>query len=343
MAGRIKMRAAEKDGGVEIKLLMRHIMETGQRKDAQGNVIPAHHITLMEIAVNGTVKIRSQMGPAVSKDPYVHLFVPGAKKGDMIKISWVDNKGDKEELEEADNKTKEELEKYRKLIEDSNPTEFLIADGEELWKKPAGPKKQSLEKCDLGKGPGVLQGAYAELPRYFKDANRVMDVEARLVYCKETLQGMSAKEATANWSKKGSDHEKLVAFIASKSAGMEINIPMTDEQEKIIYNVGERLFYHRSGPQDFGCVTCHGEAGKRIRLTDLPQLNTVKGAQESMQSWPAYRVSQDSVWTMERRLIDCVRQMRWPEPEYGSDIIIALQSYMMRNANGVALKPGIKR
>jgi sulfur-oxidizing protein SoxA len=63
-----------------------------------------------------------------------------------------------------------------------------------------------------------------------------------------------------------------------------------------------------------------------------------------MAQWPAYRVSQGVVWTMERRLIDCIRQMRWPEPDFGSDVVIALQVYMQHNASGVMLEaPGIKR
>ncbi len=63
----------------------------------------------------------------------------------------------------------DKIEQYREMISDGNPAEFDEMRGEELWKKPAGPKNASLEKCNLGKGPGVVKGAYAELPRYFKD------------------------------------------------------------------------------------------------------------------------------------------------------------------------------
>ena len=57
-----------------------------------------------------------------------------------------------------------------------------------------GPKNASLEQCDLGKGPGKVEGAFAELPRYFKDADRVLDLESRLVWCMETLQGFARAE-----------------------------------------------------------------------------------------------------------------------------------------------------
>ncbi|MCC2100024.1 MAG: sulfur oxidation c-type cytochrome SoxA, partial [Hyphomicrobiales bacterium] len=75
---------------------------------------------------------------------------------------------------EAD-KSIEGIEKYREALKDGNPAELFEASGEELWKKPAGPKNVSLEKCDLGLGAGVVAGAYAQLPRYFKDTDKVQD------------------------------------------------------------------------------------------------------------------------------------------------------------------------
>ena len=58
-----------------------------------------------------------------------------------------------------------------------------------------GPKNVSLEQCDLGKGPGKVDGAFAELPRYFADADRVMDVETRILWCMEKLQGFNAADS----------------------------------------------------------------------------------------------------------------------------------------------------
>ena len=63
----------------------------------------------------------------------------------------------------------DEIAKYREMIADGNPSELYEAAGEDLWKTKMGPKNATLEKCDLGKGPGVVKGASAELPRYFKD------------------------------------------------------------------------------------------------------------------------------------------------------------------------------
>src|SRR5215471_5082624 len=82
---------------------------------------------------------------------------------------------------------KKEIERYQRMIAEGSPVELFELDGEALWKKPQGPNNVSLQKCDLGRGPGVLKGAYARLPRYFKDADRVMDLETRLLYCMTTL------------------------------------------------------------------------------------------------------------------------------------------------------------
>src|SRR3546814_19883571 len=64
--------------------------------------------------------------------------------------------------------------------------------GKELWHEKRGTKNVSLEKCDLGMGPGVIKDAYAHMPRYVKDTDRVMDLESRLLYCMDHLQGLDA-------------------------------------------------------------------------------------------------------------------------------------------------------
>jgi sulfur-oxidizing protein SoxA len=64
------------------------------------------------------------------------------------------------------------IEEYRAMLQDGNPADLFEAKGEDLWKQKRGPKNASLEKCDLGKGPGVVKGAFVELPRYFADTGQ---------------------------------------------------------------------------------------------------------------------------------------------------------------------------
>jgi len=91
----MKIRAAAKGDGADIKILMSHPMETGQRKDPQtGDVVPAHFIKTVEASVGGNVVLRSQWGAGIAKNPYLAFRVKGAKSGDSLTVTWVDNIGE---------------------------------------------------------------------------------------------------------------------------------------------------------------------------------------------------------------------------------------------------------
>ncbi|MEO8753818.1 MAG: sulfur oxidation c-type cytochrome SoxA [Casimicrobiaceae bacterium] len=241
----------------------------------------------------------------------------------------------------------DEIAKYRAALQDGNPAELWEARGEGLWKAPRGPGKVSLEKCDLGLGPGVVKGAYTQLPRYFADADRVMDLETRLVWCMVKQQGYTEADAKKNpFGGPGSkaDMEALVAYVTAESRGIKMAVAGTHPKEQEAYRLGEKMFYFRGGSHDFACATCHGEDGKRIRLQDLPNLTTKAGAQKAYTTWPAYRVSQGELRTFQWRLNDCFRQQRFPELEFASEASIALTMFLAQNANGAAFDaPAIKR
>ena len=236
---------------------------------------------------------------------------------------------------------------YQRMAAESAPIELYEAAGEEVWQKKQGPKNVSLERCDLGQGPGVVKGAYVGLPRYFADADRVMDLETRLLYCMTTLQGRSREEATKRVfgnADTPSEMELLSAYIAGQSHGMPMRPGKDHAQEKAAYELGEKLFFHRAGPWDFSCALCHGQEGVRIRMSELPVLSQPKYARPLMATWPAYRVSTSSFVTLQWRMNDCYRQMRMPEPIFGSEVPVALITYMTVKAEGVPYRgPAIKR
>ena len=235
---------------------------------------------------------------------------------------------------------------YRAMLADGNPAELFEARGEDLWKKKRGPKNASLEQCDLGKGPGVVKGAFVELPRWFADTGKVQDLESRLLTCMETLQGLDAKAIAATPFGKGEQvgMEGLTAWISAESKGMRFNLPQHHTQEKVTYELGKRTFFYRAGPYDFSCASCHAQAGKRIRLQDLPELTKNPGDGVGFAAWPAYRVSSGEMWSMQRRLNDCYRQQRFPYPGYASDVTVALGVYMGVNAKGAqSVAPALKR
>ncbi|MBE0620269.1 MAG: sulfur oxidation c-type cytochrome SoxA [Burkholderiales bacterium] len=240
-----------------------------------------------------------------------------------------------------------EFEKFRDIMEEASPAELFEAKGEELWKAKRGPKNASLEKCDLGLGPGVLKGAYVKMPRYFADTDQVMDAERRIVYCMVTLQGFKeadlAKKPFSSASKTP-DPVSLVTYVAGQSRGMKIAVPQKHPKERDAYNTGEEIFNYRAGPWDFSCATCHGADNLRIRTQDLPNLSSKEGAIAAFQGWPGYRMTGGLMHTLQWRLNDCFRQQRFPEPGYVSETLSDLLTYMGVNANGHVYKgPGIKR
>ena len=95
MADPMRIRAQAAGDKVTVRVLMSHEMETGQRKDSAGKVIPAWFIQEVTAQHNGKVVLSAQWGPSVAKNPFLQFDVKGAKAGDKISISWADNKGEK--------------------------------------------------------------------------------------------------------------------------------------------------------------------------------------------------------------------------------------------------------
>ena len=95
MADPMRIRAKAEGNVATVRVLMSHEMETGQRKDSSGKVIPAWFIQEVTVALNGATVMTAEWGPSVSKNPFMQMAVKGAKAGDKISISWTDNKGDK--------------------------------------------------------------------------------------------------------------------------------------------------------------------------------------------------------------------------------------------------------
>jgi L-cysteine S-thiosulfotransferase len=247
---------------------------------------------------------------------------------------------------QAQKSAAEGIAEYRAALQDGNPADLFEAKGEDLWKQKRGPKAVSLEKCDLGKGPGVVKGAFVELPRYFADTDKVQDLETRLVTCMETLQGFNGAEIAKTAFGRGemANVTALATYVAAESKGMAFNLPQAHTKEKLAFEVGKRLFFQRGGSHDFSCASCHGEDGKRIRLQDLPNLTKNPGDGVGFAAWPAYRVSNGQMWGMQLRLNDCYRQQRFPYPGFGSDALSAVSVYLGVNAKGAkSAVPTIKR
>ena len=253
---------------------------------------------------------------------------------------------------EQDAATERGLEQYRRMLKADpwdNPA-LLDADrGEALWAAKKGPQKVSLaETCDLGKGIGKVEGAFAEMPRYFEDADRVQDTETRILWRMERFQAFDSAAFRKNPHPGGGapvkDIGAIATFISNKSSGMKLAPKADHPKEKEAIALGEALFFRRQGPFDFSCATCHAESGKRIRLQPLPFLSEPKEAKQVVGEWPAYRVSSTHVMTMQHRLLDCYWQMRLHRLDFASDVSVALSAYLYDRArDGEVAAPGLKR
>ena len=101
MSGPMKIRVTSKDGIADIRVLMSHPMETGQRKDAGGKVIPLHFIQNVTVKLNGKTVVEGQISQAVSRNPVFSFRVKGGKSGDKVEVSWLDNQGESNKIETA--------------------------------------------------------------------------------------------------------------------------------------------------------------------------------------------------------------------------------------------------
>ena len=101
MPGPMKMRATLGQGFTDIRVLMTHPMETGQRKDSEGKIVPMHFIQNLTVKVNGKPVVEAQTSQAISRNPVFSFRLKGGAKGDKIEVSWVDNEGESNRTEVA--------------------------------------------------------------------------------------------------------------------------------------------------------------------------------------------------------------------------------------------------
>ncbi|WP_130538006.1 sulfur oxidation c-type cytochrome SoxA [Thiomicrorhabdus indica] len=245
---------------------------------------------------------------------------------------------------------------YRDSLADGNPGEFWVDDGEELFFQKNGPKNASLEKCDFGLGPGVLEGAYAQLPRYFADTDKVETLESRLMTCMKTLQGLNDQDIedhylqihylnAAEEDSRVSPLSQLATFVASKSNGLKFQISLEHPKEKHSYELGKKTFWHRMGSMDLSCAHCHAAPGRILRGVELPIMTNPERAGKVMGAFPAYVNKDGNVRTQWWRNQRCILAMRLPWLKTGSEIDAALILYQVKKASQSEEKisvPGIK-
>lgn len=238
-----------------------------------------------------------------------------------------------------------QVQEFNKLMaEGINPGEIWAEMGKEAF------KKYNLDKCDFGLGPGKIEGALAQLPRYFPDAGKVMDLETRIGWCLQKYANMKPEEVKKFvmqcWGKSQcmGEYDAIVMYISMASNGQPIKVNLKDPHVKRMYEIGKRIFYARVGPWDFNCATCHaGTKVSTIRATVLWSMDRGEVG-KAVSIFPKYLVRWYQPMTMHYRYAECMRQMRWPTFEPHSDLGVALSTFLYGSANGTPIKvPGIGR
>jgi sulfur-oxidizing protein SoxZ len=97
----MKMRATWANGFTDIRVLMTHPMETGQRKDPEGNLVPMHFIQTVSVQLNGKTVVDCQLSQGVSRNPVFSFRIKGGARGDKVSVAWQDNKGDSNSIDAA--------------------------------------------------------------------------------------------------------------------------------------------------------------------------------------------------------------------------------------------------
>lgn len=227
---------------------------------------------------------------------------------------------------------REEAKRQKQLLLETSgilPTELVVEQGKELFQRK-GPSGKTMAECDFGLGKGVLEGAAARLPRYFLDTGRVEDLDSRILTCMTRVQGYKREQI------RRSEVVAVAFYIASKSTGQKIQVRLLFPQERELYALGEKLFYARSGARDVGCATCHVTyVGKRAGV--LPYAD-VLGKDQSWTHWPAYRYSNDQIWTMQDRIRACYGNIAHPAPDLYSLPILALEVFLAYRNNGAVVE-----
>jgi len=213
------------------------------------------------------------------------------------------------------------------------PGDVYAEQGRDLFNKVMGTAGKSCSSCH-GQDGRYLKGSYAHMPRYYKDMDAVADLDTRIKYCMEKYMGVKEVKHDTNF-------KSIATFVATLSNGMPMDVKLENPKEKEMYEKGKQLWYARVGKMDFSCAICHDTfGGQRIRLQTLARVKQDKVATH----WPAYRFSNDQLWTMEDRIRGCYNQIRVTPPPHFHWANIALSLYMAYESNGGIIEtPGFVR
>ena len=199
----------------------------------------------------------------------------------------------------------------------SNPAMLSVLEGEALWKRKAGRLGRACAECH-----GSMAGVAARYPKLDPKLGKPVDLEQRINRCRVEHQGA---ELLA-WESR--ELLALTAYVGMQSRGQPIE---PDPAAQGFAEKGRALFFRRMGQIDLSCSQCHDQnAGRHVGGSIIPQAHPT--------GYPLYRLEWSSVASLQRRLRNCMTNVRAQPYEYGSDALVDLEAYLMRRAAGMKVE-----
>ncbi|MGZ8546380.1 MAG: sulfur oxidation c-type cytochrome SoxA [Sulfuricurvum sp.] len=223
---------------------------------------------------------------------------------------------------------------YAELLE-NNPAEMDVSEGEQLFGNLIGAaayaKMLGVKEKDL---PKTIAG----FPRYVEPAKKVVTLA-------QTIQMAAAANEKSVPKLEGKEMIKMSAYVKSLANGQKTSIDVkANAHMKEMMKLGQEVFEERRGGRGLSCNNCHNPdiVGKRLRMQALPDLGAKVTA--SGGTWPAYRMTQSQMVTLDKRMQQCMSNALLAELPLGSREMVALEVYVTNKTKGNEIQiPGLKR
>ena len=211
----------------------------------------------------------------------------------------------------------------------ANPGMLWVERGAKLWQEPAGREGRSCESCH-GEAQQSMRGAATRYPLYDSAGQRLLNLEGRILQCREERQQAAplARESEALLS--------LSAFVAHQSRGMPVRVSI-DGPAREHFERGREFYHRRVGQLNLSCAQCHQDNwGKKLGPETISQGHG--------NAYPIYRLEWQTVGSLHRRFRTCLSGVRAEMLPYGSAEYLDLELYLAWRAQGLAIEvPGVRR
>ncbi len=204
-----------------------------------------------------------------------------------------------------------------------NPAMLWVAEGEALWRTPAGSTQKSCMSCH-GDAAQSMRGVAARYPAFDTTHKRPVNLGQRIQECRATRQ------QAPPWPAESQPLLSLETYVAHQSRGMPI-APPDDTRLTPFVQRGQAAYVRRIGQIDLSCAQCHdAQWGQRLAGNAIPQAHPT--------GYPIYRLEWQGMGSLQRRLRNCMTGVRAEAPPFGAQELVDLELYLMQRAQGMVLE-----